>query len=446
MMGRWAETLARWLYGLLMRLLLPLLLLRLVWRARREPLYGRWLGERLGLGAASEPGAIWIHAVSLGETRAAEPLILRLRELRPGVRLLLTHGTATGREAGQGLLAAGDAQRWLPLDTPGATQRFFRRHRPAVGVLMETEVWPALLFAAAEAGVPMVLANARLSARSLRKSLRFDRLLRPAARRLALVLAQTADDAQRLAAAGAWPVQICGNLKFDLQPDPAVFTRGRRWRDRMPVTQGGVRQRRVVLAAVWREGEDEPLLAAWRAWLLRQPQRNTAAWPLLLIVPRHPQRFDEVAALVRKTGLELSRRSSWAEGGPPDEALHADVWLGDSLREMPAYYALADVAMLGGSFAPLGGQNLIEAAACGCPLVMGPHTFNFAEAAELALEQGAAARVSNLEEAVALAGAMASDDDVLAARAAACLRFSQAHQGAAQRMALAIDALTSSRR
>ncbi|MBP7522750.1 MAG: 3-deoxy-D-manno-octulosonic acid transferase, partial [Leptothrix sp. (in: Bacteria)] len=200
MMGRWAETLARWSYGLLMRLLLPLLLLRLLWRAHREPLYGRWLGERLGLGAASNPGAIWIHAVSLGETRAAEPLILRLRELRPGVPLLLTHGTATGREAGQGLLAAGDAQRWLPLDTPGATQRFFRRHRPAVGVLMETEVWPALLFAAAEAGVPMVLANARLSARSLRKSLRFDRLLRPAARRLALVLAQTADDAQRLAA------------------------------------------------------------------------------------------------------------------------------------------------------------------------------------------------------------------------------------------------------
>jgi len=444
-MTRWWEAAALRLYSVLMQLLTPLLVLRYLWRARREPLYGRWLGERFGFGAPVQPGAVWIHAVSLGETRAAEPLIQALRLTWPEVRLLLTHGTATGRETGAALLRVGDAQRWLPLDLPGATRRFMRRHQPALGALLETEVWPNLLHAAADAGVPVVLANARLSERSLAKSLRFDRLLRPAARSLSLTLAQTPEDAHRLVAAGARPVQVCGNLKFDLLPDPALLERGRRWRDALPLVQGGSRSRRVVLAAVWREGEDEWLLDAWRRWLLSQPQRDTTAWPLLLIVPRHPQRFDEVAQLILKTGLELSRRSQWVDDLPPAGALHADVWLGDSLREMPAYYALADVALLGGSFAPLGGQNLIEAAACGCPLVMGPHTFNFAQAAELAAEQGAALRAADLAEAVTMAGQLAGDDTALAERAAACLHFSRAHQGAAMRTAAALRAVWQSR-
>jgi 3-deoxy-D-manno-octulosonic-acid transferase len=164
-----------------------------------------------------------------------------------------------------------------------------------------------------------------------------------------------------------------------------------------------------------------------------------------MIVPRHPQRFDEVAQKVLQAGLELSRRSQWRDDVPPPAAAHADVWLGDSLREMPAYYALADVALLGGSFAPLGGQNLIEAAACGCPIVMGPHTFNFAQAAELAASQGAALRVTDLREAVTVAGQLAGNDEALADRAAACLRFSQAHQGAAMRTASALLAVWQSR-
>jgi 3-deoxy-D-manno-octulosonic-acid transferase len=307
-------------------------------------------------------------------------------------------------------------------------RRFLRRHRPAIGVLMETEVWPNLQAEALAAGMPMVLANARLSDKSLRKSLRLDALMRPAVEALAAALAQTQDDARRLREAGARDVQVCGNIKFDLRPDPALLARGGRWR----ATAAG---RPIVLAASWREGEDEPLLQAWAAMLAQSDA--SASRPLLALVPRHPQRFDEVAALVQAAGLTLSRRSSWGEGdaAAPDAAAAADVWLGDSMREMPAYYALADVALLGGSFAPLGGQNLIEAAACGCPVVMGPHTFNFADAAQLAEAQSAARRVPAIGDGVALAVAQARDLSAHAQASAAALAYAAAHQGASERMA-----------
>jgi 3-deoxy-D-manno-octulosonic-acid transferase len=465
-------TMALVAWGLALRLLTPVLLLRLLWRARREPMYGHHLVERLGLGGPVAPGAVWIHAVSLGETRAAEPLIAALRELRPGLRLLLTHGTATGREAGLPLLRPGDAQRWLPFDLPGATARFLRRHRPVVGVLMETEVWPQLQAAALRAGVPMVLANARLSDKSLRQGLRFDALLRPAAATMTRVLAQTDADAARLRLAGAGEgdgsgaapvVSVVGNLKFDLLPEPALLDLGRRWRT--AVAPG----RPVLLAASWREGEDEPLLAAWVARLrLHAQAQDASSAPLLVLVPRHPQRFDLVASLVESAGLTLSRRSSWPGAGfgagvdpaaganaaprasvsaaagavsdaqPPASAASVDVWLGDSMREMPAWYALADAALLGGSFARLGGQNLIEAAACGCPVLMGPHTFNFAAAAELAVEAGAAQRADDLDQALTMAHDLFVDTDVLARRRAAALSFAAAHQGAARRIAVAV--------
>ncbi|HEX6018989.1 MAG TPA: 3-deoxy-D-manno-octulosonic acid transferase, partial [Burkholderiaceae bacterium] len=348
---------ARALWSLLLRLALPLVFVRLWWRARREPGYRLAWRERLGFGAASEPGALWVHAVSLGETRAAGALIDALRALRPGMRLLLTHGTATGREAGRSWLRDGDRQCWLPYDTPGAVRRFLRRQRPAIGVLMETEVWPNLIHQAARLGVPMVLANARLSERSARRGRRLAALMEPAAAELALVLAQSHDDAQRMRIAGARDVEVCGNLKFDMTPDPALVARGRAWRSALA--------REVVLMASSREGEEAPLLDAWRA----QPEPR----PLLLLVPRHPQRFDEVAHRVRDAALSVARRSDWGDQPPAEHATN-DVWLGDSMGEMPLYYAAADVALLGGSFAPLGGQNLIEAAACGCPVVMGPHT------------------------------------------------------------------------
>ncbi len=427
-MTRLRETLARAAYTLLLHALAPVYRLRLGWRGRAEPLYREAIGERFGVYADGPgvPGAgwVWVHAVSLGETRAAAPLIDALRVERPGMRLLLTHGTATGREAGAALLRAGDRQVWLPYDTRAAVRRFFAQFRPALGVLMETEVWPNLLLEAAAAGVPMVLANARLSPKSFRAGQRFAALLRPAVRSLALVLAQSDEDAQRIRDSGAPRVEVGGNLKYDLAPDPAQLAQGRQWRTLL--------KRDVVLAAITRDGEEASLLQAWA----RRPARGA----LLLIVPRHPQRFDAVAVLVRTAGLTLARRSGWDDTPSPD-ALGAQVWLGDSMGEMALYYATAQVALLGGSFAPLGGHNLIEAAACGCPLVIGPSTFNFDAAATASIAAGAALRVSDMGEAVDAAVGLLDDRLRLARLASAAQRFAAAHRGAAQRTAQRIAPL-----
>ena len=427
--GVGVSGLVRGVYSLVLMLLRPFYVLRLWRRGRAEPLYRHAIGERFGsyTDSAGSEGAVWVHAVSLGETRAAAALIDALRIERPGMKLLLTHGTATGREAGAALLRDGDVQVWLPYDTPSATRRFIARFRPEVGVLMETEVWPNLLRAAQQGGVPIVLANARLSARSLRRGQRLDALMRPAAQRITLALAQTEADAQRLREAGAPQVEVSGNLKFDITSEPALLERGRVWRASLG--------RDVLLAAVTREGEEAMLLAAW--------QRVPALRPLLLVVPRHPQRFDEVAAMLRGAGLSVARRSTWGDM-PSAEALQADAWLGDSMREMALYYACAQVALLGGSFAPLGGQNLIEAAACGCPVVMGPHTFNFAEAAELSLAAGAALRVPDMAAGVTAALGLLAAPQRRAQACAHALAFAAQHQGAARRMARRIVGLIGS--
>jgi 3-deoxy-D-manno-octulosonic-acid transferase len=316
----------------------------------------------------------------------------------------------------------------LPWDTPGAVRRFLHRHRPCAGVLMETEIWPALLHAARTAGVPLLLANARLSPKSLAGQQRLPSLMRPAMGALTAAFAQTEADAQRLHDAGVSAVEVCGNLKFDMAPETALLARGRAWRAALG--------RAVVLAASTREGEEGALLACWQQALAGV---DTARRPLLLVVPRHPQRFDEVAQLVRSSGLVLERRSGWTGGdGPPPGAEAADVWLGDSIGELPLYYACADLALLGGSYGGFGGQNLIESAACGCPLLIGPSTFNFADAAERAIEAGAAQRVPDLAAAMAAALELLDDRRTLRARAEACVRFAIAHRGAARRTAAAI--------
>ena len=312
---------------------------------------------------------------------------------------------------------------------------------------METEIWPNLLFEARAAAVPLVLANARLSPRSLRRGRQLAALMQPAMACFTQVLAQTEADAQRLRASGAKSVQVAGNLKFDMAPRPEQLARGRAW----AATLG----RPLVMAAATREGEETQLLVAWAAALaLEAPVSSTQApsaqagppppqWlrtrPLLLLVPRHPQRFDDVAALVQTSGLQLARRSGWGDE-PPVAAHTVDVWLGDSLGEMPLYYAAAQVALLGGSFEPLGGQNLIEAAACGCPLLMGPHTFNFAQAAEQAIAAGAAERVSSLAVAVPRAIELSRSPHRLAMSAQA-QAFAAQHRGAAARMATSIIGL-----
>ncbi|MBV7426727.1 MULTISPECIES: 3-deoxy-D-manno-octulosonic acid transferase [unclassified Acidovorax] len=438
---------ARALYSLVTWCAQPLLRRKLRRRAVAEPGYGHAVGERFGRYPApmdslmphssSDPLGrfVWIHAVSLGETRAAGILLGQLREQLPGMRLLLTHGTATGRAEGERLLHPGDVQVWQPWDTPGAVARFLRKFRPAIGILMETEVWPNLVAGCQRRGVPLVLANARFNATSLRKAQRLAPLARPAYGGLAAVWAQTEDDAARLRAIGAPVRGVFGNLKFDVVPDAAQTAQGRAWRARAG--------RPVVLLASSREGEEamwlenfkqkQPPALAGKAPAAINSEAGNVQW---LIVPRHPQRFDEVHQLLQRAGLGVSRRSTWA--ARPEAA---DVWLGDSLGEMALYYGLADVALLGGSFAPLGGQNLIEAAAGGCPVVLGPHTFNFAEAAERACAAGAAQRVPDMAAGIACAAALALDAGRQQAASERAGRFASDHRGAALATARAVRAI-----
>ncbi len=407
-----AGVLARWAYSLLLGLITPLIWLRLLWRARRQPEYLQHLGERYGFYPEPAPQkVIWVHAVSVGETRAAQPLIEGLLARWPDHRILLTGMTPTGREAGRSVYGERVMQAYLPYDYAFAVDRFFKHFSPVFGVLMETEVWPNLLAGARRRQVPVYLANARLSARSARGYGRFGALARPAFAALSGVVAQTAGDAERLTALGAAPVAVCGNLKFDVTPAPALLAQGQAWR-------AALAGRTVWLAASTREGEEALLLDAW--------QGQHAA--LLVLVPRHPQRFDEVAALLAARGLRTVRRS---EGLPQADT---QVWLGDSMGEMVAYYALADLAFIGGSLLPLGGQNLIEAAACGCPVLVGPHTFNFLQATQDAIAAGAARRVADAGELIFTVDRLLTAKTELAAMGVAASEFSATHRGAAERM------------
>ena len=405
---------ARLAYSLLLYLITPLIWLRLLWRGRKQPAYWQNLGERYGFYRQPDPSKlIWVHAVSVGETRAAQPLIEGLLARWPDHRILLTGMTPTGRETGREVYGERVIQAYVPYDYPGAVSRFFHHFRPAFGVLMETEIWPNLLCAAQRAGVPVILANARLSARSARGYGRFRGLVGPAFSALSGVAAQTAGDAERLSALGAKVVEVCGNLKFDVRPAADKVEIGRQWRQ-------AIGNRSVWLAASTREGEEGLVLEAWR--------RIAMHGALLVLVPRHPQRFDEVAALLEQQGMRSVRRSR----GLP--AVDTEVWLGDSMGEMAAYFSLADLAFIGGSLLPLGGQNLIEAAACGCPVLVGPHTFNFLQATEDAVAAGAALRVANADELGMQVNALLHDGERLGDMRQAAARFASAHQGAAERM------------
>jgi len=390
-----AERLVLAVYGVVMRCLEPLLRRKLSRRTMQEPEYGLHVAERFGRyrGDAPEMGFVWLHAVSLGETRAAAILLPALRDAFPGMRLLLTHSTATGWVQGQALLQAGDVQTWLPWDTARATQQFIQHFQPRIGLLMETEVWPQLLQACRLAQVPVCLLNARMSERSWRQALRWPLLSGPAYRGLSGVLAQSASDAQRFQSLGCTAVQVVGNLKFDVQVSAQAADLARLW-------QGALASRPVVMLASTREGEE----ALWLSAMQSDPERWArfkALGLLWLLVPRHPQRFDEVQALLEKAGLRCVRRSTWAQHAPEAfQMTDAEVILGDSLGEMQTYYLISHMALLGGSFEPLGGQNLIEAAACACPVIMGPNTFNFSEATAWAVQAGAALQVQDMQAAL----------------------------------------------
>jgi 3-deoxy-D-manno-octulosonic-acid transferase len=397
------------------------------WRSRRQQGYLHDLPGRLGFQGGQPgpdaPALLWIHAVSVGESRAALPLVRALADAHPAAHLLITSTTPTGRDTVRELygpmLGTRLHQAWLPWDLSGASARFLRHWRPQMGLLMETELWPNLMHEAHRQGVPIALVNARLSERSLARGLRFARLMQPAAQQLSCVLAQSEADSLRMARLGRPADAVTGNLKFDNAPEASQVALGRRWRERIG--------RPVVLLASSREGEERDILEAWRQQF--GPARPAVA-PLLVIVPRHPQRFDDVAGLIQTAGWVLARRIALDEVHTDFGVV--DVLLGDSMGEMTAWYALADLTLMGGSLGPYGSQNLIEPCAVGCPVVLGPSTFNFADAAAEAIRVGAACQVAApaaVAEALALMAAPARRQ----AMQQAALRFAQEHRGATEK-------------
>lgn len=436
----------RYLYTLLLRCLSPALLGWMALRARRAG--GQWgvmAGERFGRykHARQCQDPVWVHAVSLGETRAAQPLIRAL--LDRGDTVLLTHLTVTGRDEGarnyaeeirQGRLV----QQWLPYDFPGATARFLDHYRPAVGILIEREIWPNLLAAARARDIPMMLVSARFSDHALRTVLRAGKVLQEAYAGLAAVHAQTWQDAQRLEHAGAVAVRVSGNFKFDVSIPADQVAKGQAF--------AAALGRRIITIASTREGEDEMFIQAIRKHIdrLRRQGGEQDRSAMFRLVPRHPQRFDAAAQMLEEAGLSFVRRSEILQAGDCSStavnvAREATVVLGDTVGEMQRHYASSHVAIIAGSFAPHGGQNLIEACAVGVPVIVGPHTRNFEQAAHDAIHEGAALRAQTAEAAVQLALQLLEDPRRLTEMGQAGANWVRAHAGAVQRVMDSYEAL-----
>ncbi|MES2105891.1 MAG: lipid IV(A) 3-deoxy-D-manno-octulosonic acid transferase [Pseudomonadota bacterium] len=423
----------RLLYTLFWWLSLPIVLGRLWVRGRQEPGYRRHIGERLGF-YRQQAGAsiIWVHAVSAGETRAAEPLIRALLKRYAGHQILLTHMTPTGRATGELLFADVSArvvQSFLPYDINWMIKRFLRYFSPQICVLIETEVWPNLVAQCKLHRVPVALVNARLSEKSLRKARRLSALILPAAQAITCVAAQSGPDAARLKALGVGKMIVTGNMKFDVSPPAQMAERGTQLRDCFGA-------RPVFLCASTRDGEEDLILKAFC-----ELHKHDA---LLVITPRHPQRFDQVAAMIGVYGLKQVRRSALDfEAGLEKLPADVQVVLGDSMGEMYMYYAACDVAFIGGSLIPLGGHNLIEACAMARPVLTGPHTFNFSEITEDAIAIGAAIRVADPAALMTQAFTLIGDADKRKSMGDNAHAFFLQHQGATDRtMALLAECST----
>lgn len=365
---------------------LPLASLYLMWRSRRQPAYRRFWNERFAwttFPRRTEKPRVWIHAVSVGETNAARPLIAEILRRWEDCDVLLTHMTPTGREAGEKLvkMAPGRIQQcYLPYDAPYAVEKFFRQARPTLGVIMETEVWPNLLMEAARLGIPMVLANARESEKSMKKAEKYIDVMKPAFESFSVILAQSEADKERLERLGGADVRRIGSLKFDITPNASQQALAQVWREAIG--------RPCVLFASTRKGEEAmiaPHLAENAARLGK---------PLYWVVPRHPQRFDEVFSVLEGAGLKVQRRSALRE--PSDIRPDMDVVLGDSMGEMSFYCALSDSTVMGGSFGDFGSQNVIEPAMAGSPVVVGPSIYNFEAIIEAGAAAGAMVRVKDV--------------------------------------------------
>jgi len=456
----------RHLYSLLFALCLPLALARLLWRARRAPDYARRIGERLGYrlpvttpspptplsstgegghtatvpspargrgcpagtGEGTPPvGGIWLHAVSVGEAIAAAPLVRALLARHPGLPITVTCMTPTGSARIQALFGNRVQHCYLPYDLPGCVRRFLHHVQPALAIIMETELWPNYLHQCSQRGIPVVLANARLSERSARGYARFPRLTRPMFASLAWIAVQSEAEAARFRALGARAerTSVTGSIKYDLHPDPAIPARAAALREQWSFTA-----RPVWIAASTHAGEDEIALAAHRQILAQRPDA------LLILVPRHPERFDPVWQLCRTQGFDAIRRS--------DECAvttQTQVLVGDTMGELLFYYALADVAFVGGSLIPRGGHNLLEPAALGKPVLSGPHVFNFLDIAQRLRDAGALVDVSDAQTLSTALLSLWADPTRARAMRAAGLDVLAANQGALARLLDGVEKL-----
>lgn len=371
-------------------MLTPLVLLRLVWRGFRARAYWQRWAERFGfIPVVIKQPAIWVHCVSVGETLAALPLIRRLQQQYPGFTLVVSTTTPTGSEQVTAALGEQVVHTYIPYDLPGSVRRFINNIQPRLAVIMETELWPNLFGACHDQHIPLVIVNARLSPRSMRGYARFARLTARTLQQTSLIAAQTQVDAQRFLALGAVPerVVVSGNIKFDMNVPASLAEQAqvlrRAWNG------GADTQRQVWIAASTHEGEDEQVLEALQQIRQLLPQL------LLVLVPRHPERFDRVASLCRERGFTTVRRSA-GESCTAETA----VFVGDTMGELRLFYAASDIAFVGGSLVATGGHNVLEPAMLGRPVIFGPHMFNFTEAAELLLAADAATQVMDTAQLV----------------------------------------------
>ena len=421
-------------------LLMPYVIFRLLWRARKQPDYLCHIGERFGFYSLhSDQPVLWLHAVSVGETRATQSLVAQLRTFFPDHQILFTHTTPTGRNAGKQLYGDSVLRVYLPYDYPFAINNFLRHFRPQLGILMETEIWFNLIHVCHITGTPLLLLNARMSEKSANGYKRFAQLTRNALGELSTIAAQTREDAVRLTMLGGKDVSVMGNLKFDIEPPAAMLELGRQLREQFGTA------RKIFLAASTREGEETLILDA----LEQIPVYGL----LLVIVPRHPQRFAAVANLLEKRGITFQRRSEMGQagrlcyGGLQDRTVPENVRavLGDSMGEMFGYYAAADLAFIGGSLLPFGGQNLIEACAVGTPVLVGPYTYNFAEVTQLAVKAGAALQVQDHVGLIEPIQNLLGNPEALSEMRRQCVGFVKSNRGATDRSLQIITAILKNR-
>ena len=420
-------TFSRFFYSISIYLLSPFILLRLLYRALRAPAYARRWRERFGFVAQTNGGkTIWLHSVSVGETLAAVPLVKALQQRYPDYRLTVTCMTPTGSERIQAAFGDSVDHYYAPYDMPDSVARFLNRVRPELLLIMETELWPNTIAACSSRSIPVILANGRLSAKSAAAYGKIPRLVGSMLRSISAVVAQHDDDGNRFARLGLPPeaLTISGNIKFDLHLDSEVRAKAQS----LTTEWQGENQRPVLLAASTHAGEDELILQAYG-----QIKEALSVAPLLVLVPRHPERFNQVAQLCEQAGFVVARRSTGEPTAP------ADILLGDTMGELMSFYGACDLAFVGGSLVPTGGHNMIEAAAWGVPVVTGPHLFNFAEASRLLIEGDAMIVCEDADSLAEQCIGLFANRQRCTQMGDAAHRIAEANRGALDRLLAVID-------